>query len=135
IQCPGIGMVLGAEPPKVKPGDTFDWRIKVSNPNDCKLAHIKVVDVITASDGVKYAVASTEPKADSLDPVEVVFQDIGSLEPGGSKDLRIRMKVSNRSASGRFTDHTLATGMCGPAAAVGDAAVHDGAVGTAQEEA
>jgi hypothetical protein len=122
IQCPGIGMTLRADPPKVKPGDMFEWRITVSNPNDCQLAHIKVIDVITAPEQMKYDVASTEPKADSVDPPRVVFEDIGALEPGASRDLRIRMKVSDRSALGRFTDHASATGVCGPAAATGEAA-------------
>jgi Domain of unknown function DUF11 len=133
IRCPGIGMVLKAEPPTVKPGEKFDWHLTVSNPNDCKLDHIKVVDVIKATDGVKYDVDSTEPKADSVEPAKVVFEDIGSLEPGANKDLRIRVKVSDRSASGHFTDHALATGVCGPAAANGQAAAEEGARSAAGE--
>ena len=135
IHCPGIGMVLRAEPPSVKPGDKFDWRLKISNPNDCKLAHVKVIDEITATDGVKYDVDSTEPKADSADSAKVVFEDIGSLEPGAAKDLTIRVKVSNRSANGHFTDHALATGVCGPAAANGEAAADEGAARPAEAEA
>src|SRR5205814_6520903 len=49
IQCPGIGMRLGAEPAKVKPGDTLDWRIKVPTLDDSKLETIKAVDVIPAN--------------------------------------------------------------------------------------
>ena len=127
IRCPGIGMVLKAEPPTVKPGESFDWHLKVSNPNDCQLAHVKVVNVINATDGVKYDVDSTEPKADSAEAANVVFADIGSLEPGTDKDLRIRIKVSDRSGNGHFTDHALATGVCGHAAAKGDADAEEGA--------
>ena len=139
IRCPGIGMTLRAVPPKVKAGDMFDWQLKVSNPNNCELAHVRVADVITVTDGVKYDIDSTEPKADSVAPAQVIFEDIGSLPPGAAKDLKIRVKVSDRSRNGHFTDHALATGVCGPAAAKGGAAAQGDAaeepVATAEEGA
>ena len=129
IECSGIGMALRADPAKVKPGDSFDWVLTVSNPNDCKLTHVKVVDSVTATDGVKGEAVGSDPKADSLSASEITFNDIGPLGPGQSKDVRIRMKVSDRSADGRFTDHAVATGLCGPAAAEGDAATASEAEG------
>ena len=127
IDCAGIGMAKRADPPKVKAGDNFDWVVSVSNPNDCKLSHLKMVDTITATDGVKYQIVSADPKADSVDPSKITFADLGSLDPGQSKDVHIRMKVANDSAKGHFTDEAVSSGMCGPAGAEGEAAASAGA--------
>jgi len=118
-----IGMVKRAEPSTVKVGDSFSWIITVSNPNDCVLWKLKIVDTMTTTPGVKYDVVSTEPKADSIEAeaAKITFADIGGLAPGESKDVRIRMKVSDQSSSGRFTDTALGTGVCGPAVARGEA--------------
>lgn len=120
IDCSGIGMTKRATPSRVKPGEKFDWIVTVSNPNDCRLSHVKLVDTIKATDGVRYEVVSSDPKAPTS-ASGVTFDDIGSLDPGQSKTVRILVKVADDSAKGRFTDEAVSSGLCGPAGAEGEA--------------
>lgn len=113
VVCDGIGMSNTADPPVVQPGKNFDWTVVVSNPNDCTLRHVKVIDRITATDGVKYAIVSTDPKADAIGDGNVTWNDIGDLGPGQSKTLKITVKVLDDSKAGRFTDTAMANGVGG----------------------
>ncbi|MGH9008673.1 MAG: hypothetical protein ACRDYF_02365, partial [Acidimicrobiia bacterium] len=51
IEC-GIAMVKKTDKDVVGPGDTFNWTVTVTNPNDCVLTKLKVVDTITATTGI-----------------------------------------------------------------------------------
>jgi uncharacterized repeat protein (TIGR01451 family) len=113
VACDGIGMSKSADRPTVKPGDTFEWTVGVSNPNDCLLRDVKVVDTITTTSGVKYEVVSSDPKADSNENGIMTWNDIGDLGPGQSKNLKIKVKVADDSKAGRFTDTAVASGTCG----------------------
>lgn len=123
IEC-GIGIVKKAIPELVKPGQEFTWQIKVSNPNDCVLSSVKVVDTISATDGIVYSIVSSNPKADSTSTKGLTFNDIGAIEPGQSRDLSIKVRVSEETTkAGNFTDEALVTGVCGPASADAGAGV------------
>src|SRR4051812_22186777 len=61
IACPDIEMAKKLDSASVRPGDRFTWAIEVSNPNDCVLDKVKVVDTITATPGVRYRVVSSDP--------------------------------------------------------------------------
>ncbi len=122
IQC-GIGLAKKANPEKVKAGDSFDWTITVSNPNDCILSALKVVDTISADPGIKWAVVGSTPKADTQTTTSVIWNDVGPLNPGAMKDLKISVTVDKASGGGRFLDKAVATGVCGPAAGAADAGV------------
>ena len=115
IEC-GIGLLKKSSRERVSPSDTFDWTITVTNPNDCVLTNLKVVDTITADNGVKWAVVGSNPKADSQSDTNVTWNDVGPLNPGQSKDLVITVTVDRASGAGRFLDTAVATGVCGPAA-------------------
>jgi hypothetical protein len=54
IACPGIRMAKSLDTTSVRPGDRFTWTIDLSNPNDCVLDKVKVVDTIAATAGVRY---------------------------------------------------------------------------------
>jgi uncharacterized repeat protein (TIGR01451 family) len=126
IRCPGIGMAKRSDSDVVRPGGRFGWTITVSNPNDCVLRNVKVTDTMTAPRGVRYRVVSTSPSASGAGGEgPVVFDDVGPIEPGRSRVLRIDMAVDDASDVGRFTDDAVATGTCGPvrAPATADAPV------------
>jgi uncharacterized repeat protein (TIGR01451 family) len=122
IQC-GIGLQKKANPEKVNAGDTFNWTVTVSNPNDCILTALKVVDTISADSGIKWAVVGTDPKANTQTNTSVIWNDVGPLNPGATKDLKITVTVDKASGGGKFLDEAVATGVCGPAAGAADAGV------------
>jgi len=125
IEC-GIQMSKNTDKPKVGRGETFTWTINVTNPNDCVLTQLKVVDTITADPGIIWTVDSASPTASQKASDNVTWNDIGPLNPGQSKDLRIFVKTSEKTGGGRFLDVAEATGVCGPAAGTAGA---DAAVG------
>ncbi|MGH8974071.1 MAG: hypothetical protein ACRD0C_12815 [Acidimicrobiia bacterium] len=112
----GIGLQKAANPELVRPGDTFTWNVTVTNPNDCILTALKVVDTISADPGIKWTVVGSDPKADTLSTNSVVWNDVGPLNPGASKELTITSTVDGASGGGLFHDVAVATGVCGPAA-------------------
>lgn len=109
----------------VTPGQPFTWTVTVTNPNDCFLTNLKVVDTITPDTGIRYTIVGSDPKADSVssDQKVLTWNNLGSLPPGGTKDVLINMRVNSDSGGGRFLDEALATGVCGPAAGQADAGV------------
>jgi hypothetical protein len=122
IEC-GIGLVKNTDKEVVGPGDVFNWTITVSNPNDCVLQKVKLVDTITATPGIIWTTGSSNPVADEKANGGLTWNDVGPLNPGQSKDLTIHMSVSPNSGGGKFLDEAVATGVCGPAAGSADAAV------------
>jgi uncharacterized repeat protein (TIGR01451 family) len=124
IEC-GIGLLKNSDKSVIGPGDGFTWTITVTNPNDCVLTNLKVVDTISAEPGIVWTVDSANPSANSLTNNNVTWNDVGPLNPGQSKDLKINVTVGRTSGGGKFLDEAVATGVCGPAAgtAAADAAV------------
>jgi uncharacterized repeat protein (TIGR01451 family) len=114
IEC-GIQMSKNTDKPKVGRGETFTWTINVTNPNDCVLTQLKVVDTITADAGIVWTVDSASPTASQKASDNVTWNDIGPLNPGQSKDLKITLTVGPNSGGGLFHDLAKATGVCGPA--------------------
>ncbi|HEV3362649.1 MAG TPA: hypothetical protein VG795_00665 [Acidimicrobiia bacterium] len=129
IEC-GIQMKKVSDKPTVGRGETFTWTITVTNPNDCFLTKLKVVDTITADPGVTWTVDSASPTADEKSNTGVTWNDLGTLSPGQSKDVTITLTVGPTSGAGRFLDKAVATGVCGPAAGTAGA---DAAVGVPLE--
>jgi hypothetical protein len=115
IEC-GIGLIKNTNKDVVGPGDDFTWTIKVTNPNDCVLTQLKVVDTITATTGVLWTVTGASPTANQMGNNNVTWNDVGPLNPGQSKDLTINVKLANNTGGGKFLDVAEATGVCGPAA-------------------
>jgi uncharacterized protein DUF11 len=129
IEC-GIQMLKTTDKDVVGPGATFNWTVTVTNPNDCVLTKLKVVDTITATAGILWTVDSATPTADQMSKDGLTWNDIGPLNPGQSKDLKIQVTVLPKSGGGKFLDEAVATGVCGPAAGTAGA---DAAVGVPLE--
>src|SRR5207237_1037637 len=96
------------------PGDHFNWVIDVSNPNDCVLDNVRVVDTITAAAGVRYHVVSSSPPAKDLSDGRVTFDDVGPLRQGESRRLLVEAAIDDISAPGSLRDVATADGACGP---------------------
>jgi uncharacterized repeat protein (TIGR01451 family) len=115
ITC-GIGLVKTSDHDTVTPGQSFNWTVSVSNPNDCVLQQLKVVDTITADPGIVWSVDGSTPFADRMANTGLTWNDVGPLNPGQSRDLLIHVTVLPTSGGGKFLDTAEATGVCGPAA-------------------
>jgi hypothetical protein len=115
ITC-GIGLVKTSDHDTVTPGQDFNWTVTVSNPNDCVLQQLKVVDTITADPNVVWTVQDSTPNADQMAKTGLTWNDVGPLNPGQSKALMIHVLVLPNSGAGKFLDTAEATGVCGPAA-------------------
>lgn len=104
----------------VTAGQQFTYTITVTNPYECPLNDVRVVDTITATSGVAWDVVSTSPEADQVSPGQVVWEGRGPIPPGGSQTFEIVVRVSPTSAAGTFTDVASATGLCGSAPVTGE---------------
>ena len=88
VQCPGLIVDHEVDKPTVTPGDEFLYTITVTNPHDCVLAEVKLVDTPTLPAGVKLQVVSMTPPGGNFPPGVVTggelatFPDLGPLEPG-----------------------------------------------------
>ena len=118
--CPGIGITKRSSQSTVEAGRRFNWQIDISNPNDCILDQVKVVDLTQPSKGLVYTVVGTSPAA-KVDGDTVTFERIGPLSPGQTRTLRIEMLVDPTSAAGRFTNQAAASGLCGSSTLTGAA--------------
>ena len=88
-------------------GSTFTYTISVSNRGECVLKDVKVDDTI---DGPPDStVTATSPKADTVDGLHVVWNDVGPLNPGQVKVLVITVKVPSNVSSGHYSDDVDAT--------------------------
>ncbi|HEV7861364.1 MAG TPA: hypothetical protein VGR20_01650 [Acidimicrobiia bacterium] len=129
IEC-GIGLVKKTDKDVIGPGDDFNWTVTVTNPNDCVLTKLKVVDTVTASPGIIWTIDSATPAANQKANSGLTWNDVGPLNPGQSKDLLIHVNVGPKSGGGKFLDEAMASGVCGPAAGTAGA---DAAVGVPLE--
>jgi hypothetical protein len=100
-------------------GDSFTYTITVTNPYDCVLTKVHVVDEVTATKGVIWTVVSADPTANKLTDTLVEWNDVGPIAAKSSKDLKIVIRVDASTAEGRFTDHAAATALCGSGSANG----------------
>lgn len=105
VTCPGLQVTQTVDPTQVHPGDQFTYTIVVSNPNDCTLTDVKVVETITGSDGVLFT---------ALSPT--TLGDIGPIGPGESKEITVKVEVPPGSAPGQLSAEAVVTGVCQPPA-------------------
>jgi uncharacterized protein DUF11 len=118
ITC-GIGLAKASSKESVTGNEEFTWTVTVSNPHDCTLIDVGVVDTITASDpGITFALVSHSPPATTT-ANSLTWTGLGPIAPGGSLTLTINMRVTAARVAGQLTDTVVATGKCGRASADG----------------
>lgn len=60
ITC-DLPVVKSVDQPQVAPGDTFTYTITVTNTFRCTFDDVRIVDTVSASDGVTWTVTGTDP--------------------------------------------------------------------------
>ena len=118
--CPGIGVAKQSSQSTVDAGRRFSWQLEISNPNDCILDQVKLVDITQPSRGLAYTVVGTSPAA-KIDGDTVTFEGIGPIAPGAKRTLRIDVQVDPTSTAGRFSNQAAASGLCGSSTLTGNA--------------
>ncbi|GAC1443075.1 MAG: hypothetical protein NVS3B26_11690 [Mycobacteriales bacterium] len=128
ISC-SIPVSKVADPSAVTAGQTFTFGITITNPFDCTLSKLHVVDVIT-SDGPTFKVLSATPAA-TINGGSVTFNDVADIKPHSSSDLSISVKIPSNSRGGTLTDTVHVSGSCGNGNGTGTGTVTGTAAGTA----
>lgn len=118
--CPGIAVSKRSSQPTVDAGNRFSWLLDVSNPNDCVLDHVTLLDTTKPSKGLAYRVVGTSPPA-KIGRDTVSFDGIGPIPTGGRRQLRIDVEVDPGTVGGRFINEAAAAGVCGSSAVAGSA--------------
>jgi len=116
IDCPGIGVAKTTDRDPVQVGESFVYTITATNPYDCTLTNVKVVDDITATAGVTFTVGTTAPTASSVTDIaggkRVVWNDIGTIDPRGTRFVQVQITVNSASRTGRISDTATVTASC-----------------------
>lgn len=113
VQCPGLTVDNKVDKPTVTPGDEFTYTITITNPNDCAVTGLKVVETPKAkAAGVKFELVSVTPSGASVVDDVATLPDIGPLGPGESKTVTVKVKVPLDSAPGPLEALAVATGVC-----------------------
>ena len=112
VQCPGITVDQTVDPPTVTPGDEFEYTIVLTNPNDCTLKNVQVVQTLTTTAGVTYELVSMTPSGGTLTGGVATYPDLGSLAPGQTKTVKIKVRIPAGSAPGKLTAIAVVTGVC-----------------------
>jgi hypothetical protein len=127
IQCPDINVAKAANPDPVNAGSDFVYTIDINNPYDCTLTDVKVVDTIEVSNPkIKYTIKGQDPAASSVsgDSKVLTWNDVGPIDPKGSKQLKITINVDKDSPAGNFIDTAAVTANCGLDTAQGGAKIN-----------
>jgi hypothetical protein len=127
ISCPDINVAKSANPDPVNAGSDFVYTIDINNPYDCTLTDVKVVDTIEVSNPkIKYTIKGQEPAASSVsaDSKVLTWNDVGPIDPRGSKPLKITVNVDKDSPAGNFIDTAAVTANCGLDTAQGGAKIN-----------
>jgi len=116
VQCPGIQVKQDVDKPSVTPGQDFTYTITVTNPNDCVLDKLKLVETPSGDPaGVKYEIVSVTPTGSDSSGGKVTFDDLGPLGPGETKTVKVKVSVPIGSDPGKLSALAVADALC-PAA-------------------
>jgi len=124
IDCPGIGVNKTSDRADVSAGETFTVSIATFNPCYVPLTNVRVVDDITATNGVGFTVNATNPTGSTVTQeggvTRVVFNDIGPIPPRETRVVQVQITVDAGARSGRISDTATVTGTCGIGGANGN---------------
>jgi uncharacterized repeat protein (TIGR01451 family) len=108
--CPGLIVDQTVDKPTVTIDDVFTYTITITNPNDCDVTDLKLVETPTADAGVTFSLAPSA--GGSVTDGVVTYADIGTLGPGESKTVTITSTIPPGSAEGLLKALAVATGIC-----------------------
>jgi hypothetical protein len=112
VQCPGIAMAKRSVPETVGAGNNFTWDVTVSNPNDCMLRDVKLVDVATPTKGVRFEVKSTSPGSTQAPDGTITFDSLDQIPLGAERSVRIEAVIPDDATAGAIANSVSATGTC-----------------------
>jgi len=113
VQCPGVKVTQTVDKPSVTPGQDFVYTVTVTNPNDCDLTHLKLVDTATANPaGVQFTLVSTTPGGADLSGGAATWPDLGTIGADETKTFTVKVSIPAGSAPGKLAALAVATGVC-----------------------
>ena len=113
VVCPGIAVTHQLDKPAVTPGEEFTYTITLTNPNDCVLTNVRLVEAPTGQPaGVQYQLVSVTPTGGDLAGGNATFADLGPLEPGKPKVITVKVKVPSGSTAGALRAVATADAVC-----------------------
>jgi beta-lactam-binding protein with PASTA domain len=114
VQCPGLKIDHVVDDDPVQAGDDFIYTIKITNPHDCVLKTVRVVESPGAAQGdVEFEVVSVDGVGFvSDDKTKATFPDIGPIGPGESKTVKVKVKSPGDSPPGVLEAVAVVTGLC-----------------------
>lgn len=118
VQCPGLAVGQTVDKPTVTPGDTFVYTVTITNPNDCDLTHLTLVETPSGKPaGVQFTILSTTPPGANLGAggLTATWPPVVELGPGATRTFKITVKIPPGSTLGKLTALAVANGLC-PAA-------------------
>jgi hypothetical protein len=135
IECGGGGpnplenLQVDASTPVVFGDSDFEYVITVPNVGDCQLTNVKIVFTITGPTGT--TITSTTPAATTVAGLVATWNDIGPIEPGALKTLKVAVKVpSNVTPGVSYRGTAVGTAECAGAPATKTAFSNLPAVGS-----
>jgi hypothetical protein len=95
----------------------------VGNPGNRPLSRLSITHQLTGSDGVRFAIVSTNPPADSgvaqgsspggsSQSGKVVFDNLGRLGVGATRQVQVVVSVDRSAKPGQIVSNAVATGDC-----------------------
>jgi len=118
VQCPGLTVGQTVDKPTVTPGETFVYTVTITNPNDCDLTHLELVETPSGNPaGVQFTILSTTPTGADLGAggLTATWPPVVELGAGSTKTFKITVKIPPGSTLGKLTALAVANGLC-PAA-------------------
>ena len=110
IQCPGLIVDQTVDKPTVTPDEPFVYTITITNPNDCEVTDLKVVDTATLPAGV--TIQLVPGVGGSAVANVATFPDLGTIGPGQTVTVKITSKVPLGSTEGLIKAVAVAEGVC-----------------------
>ncbi|HEV8626867.1 MAG TPA: PASTA domain-containing protein [Acidimicrobiia bacterium] len=119
VNCPGLIVNNEVDKPTVTPGDEFLYTIDITNPHDCILTGLKIVEKPTLAPGVKIQVVSSTPAggqvaagvvSSAVDALATFA--VGPLGPDETKTVKIKVKIPLDSLPGLLKALAVADGVC-----------------------
>ena len=112
VHCPGLLVDQTPSKPTVTINEDFSYIVKVTNPNDCIVTGLKLVEAPTAPAGVKIEIVGTDPPGGTVADGVATYPDLGPLGPGETKTVKINATIPPGSAEGLLKALVVATGVC-----------------------
>jgi len=113
IECP-IPVDKSPSSQSVSVGDLFTTTISVTNPYECTLTNLAIVDEITTKQGARFEVVDISdggsgPGGSQLESGTVTWANLGSLAPGATKSVELTLRAQG--SAGVIEDLATATGV------------------------